>query len=173
MLALFLGVRAHSYAVCAALFCCCAHFLCCCTVLLSLLPTSAAATELLFGILTAASERFRDAYAQMQGMQAPQPGKLVHHHASTRQRVLPGTPRRAANAIRRTRRVSIMRNPHVWKKAVGIDTRILRAYRRATESFAHESQPTPPPRPCSRPRAAPRRHHCRARGPEGHRRQDV
>ena len=152
--------------------CCCCHpFSCCsrCSVCEErvLLCQSC---YLLYMLLHASVS---DAYAQMQGMQAPRPGKLVHHLASTRQRVLPGTPRRAANAIRQTRRASIMRNPHVWKKAVGIDTRILRAYRRATESFAHESQPTPPPRLRSRPRAAPRRHHCRARGPEGHRRQDV
>ena len=138
--------------------------------LLSLRRTSAAVPELLFVITAAACKRTE---RPTHRCKRPQPGKLVHHLASTRQRVLPGTPRRAANAIRQTRRVSIMRNPHVWKKAVGIDTRILRAYRRATESFAHESQPTPPPRPRSRPRAAPRRHHCRARGPEGHRRQDV
>ena len=79
-------------------------------------------TEPLIVITAAACKRNREAYAQMQ---APQPGKLVHHHASTRQRVLPGTPRRAANVIRQTRRVSIMRNPHVWKKAVAIDTRIV------------------------------------------------
>ena len=133
---------------------------CCCTAAASRLP-----------ILRCMQRYELQSYDEMQ---APsQPGKLVHHLASTRQRVLPGTPRRAANATRQTRRVSIMRNPHVWKKAVGIDTRILRASRRATESFAHESQPTPPPRLCSQPRAAPRRHHCRARGPEGHRRQDV
>ena len=62
---------------------------CCCTAAASRLP-----------ILRCMQRYELQSYDEMQ---APsQPGKLVHHLASTRQRGLPGTPRRAANAIRQT-----------------------------------------------------------------------
>jgi len=64
-------LRAHRYAVSQRLFAALLLLLCTLFVLLhqsllSLIPMSAAVKELLFGIITAASKRFRDAYAQMQ-----------------------------------------------------------------------------------------------------------
>ena len=83
-------------------------------------------------------------------MQAPsQPGKLVHHHASTLSRALPSTLRCAANATRHTRRARgrVTRNPYPGKKAVGIDTRILACERTCKSRLATPHQPTPSPRP--------------------------
>ena len=79
-------------------------------------------TELLFRITAAACNGFRDAYAQMQA--SPQPGKLVHHHASTSEQALPTPPRCAANATRQNRRARgrVTRNPHPGKKSVGQST---------------------------------------------------
>ena len=131
----FLRVRAHRYAVSQRLLdlLCAAFFATAPPALLSLRRTSAAVTELLFGIAAAACKRFRDAYAQMQ---APtKPGKLVHHHASILiEEALPSTLRRAANATRqRVAREDFMRNPHAEKKAVP-STRALCACGRANGS---------------------------------------
>ena len=141
--------------------------------LLSLPRTSAAVPELLFGILllhASVSE------TPTHRCKRPQPGKLVHHHASTSEQALPTPPRCAANATRQNRRARgrVTRNPHPGKKIGGpIDTRALACRADVQEAFRNATQPTAPPRLCSQPRAAPRRHHCRAHGPERHRRQDV
>ena len=120
-------MRAHRYAVSqCCLLCCCAHFCAAAPVVLSLLHTSAAVTELLFGINAAACKRNREAYAQMQ---APsQPGKLVHHHASTLIRGAPqysSTRRKRDQADASCERTS--RATRTVKKIGGhrqIDTRI-------------------------------------------------
>jgi hypothetical protein len=68
MLALFLGLWAHRYAVCDAawLLLLSPFFATAPPALLSLPRTSAAVPELLFGITAAACKRNREAYAQMQ-----------------------------------------------------------------------------------------------------------
>ena len=124
-------------------------------------------------------------------MQAPsQPGKLVHHHASTRyqprrSRVLFDAPQ-TRPGTRVAREEYFMRNPHQknrWQST--IDTRILPSGR-ATEPFAHTAPANavtttrvlaglPPGATAALPPppSVDHRHHCRAHGPPGHRRQDV
>ena len=66
-----------------------------------------------------------------------------------------------------------MRNPHPEKKSGAIDTRIvcLRTCERVRLKSRDAADAVADKRP--QPRAAPKRHHCRAHGPERHRRQDV
>ena len=171
--------------------------------LLSLPRTSAAVPELLFGILllhASVSE------TPTHRCKRPQPGKLVHHHASTRiDEALPSTLRCAANATRHTLPArGRVRNPHREKNRwpIGKSTRALacrangqQPSRNAAPADAvaetHLHRRAAPGSPCALlpsptsvgrgtridvglPRSCPqRRHHCRAHGPERHRRQDV
>ena len=141
--------------------------------LLSRPRTSAAVTELLIWYYYCCKQRFRDAYAQMQ---APTAWKLVHHHASTSWAGAPhsSSMRRECDQAEPSRERTRHAQPAPWKKIGGpIDTRALACRADVQEAFRNATQPTAPPRLCSQPRAAPRRHHCRAHGPERHRRQDV
>ena len=159
-------------AVCdAALDCCCCHFLVTAPpVAAQSAKNCAAVPELLLPlILLHASVTETPTHR----CKRPQPGKLVHHHASTRQRRFPGTLDAPRTRPGSTRRESIMRNPHVWKKRWA-STRAFCVPTDVRQSRLHTNRSRRRRRDfCSRPRAAPRRHHCRARGPEGHRRQDV